>query len=441
MQELQLILLFIISAALGGLIGVQIERNTKRSFIPGIRTHIIVAVLGTLSIVLFEQLQLNYIVYAIFASIILFIMHESESKKQSRREFQNSFLYEVLIIISFINGILVASESLYIAVFVTFLISILLYTTPQLHKLSHKISKEEIQSALIFICISAVILPLLPNRSINLGDITLLQEFLPQTLLIALNSTSGLNLFLIFSLVVIISGLSFCSYILMKILGEKKGVFITSLLGGIVSSTALSTSYSISSQKNKQLLELYAGGIILASSIMFIRILFEIAILSPTLAIIMAIPLIITTLVGVGIVYFAFNKHFKYFNHHPKLKSPFRVTPALIFGVLFTLIIILSSLSLHFFSNTGLYITALLSGLVDADAITLSAAQMFKTQVISTNIAIITISIGLISNTFVKILITYFLGSKELFKLTFRYFCILIGSFVISVLGVFLVII
>lgn len=441
MQELQLILLFIISAALGGLIGVQIERNSKRSFIPGIRTHIIVAILGTLSIILFEQQQLNYIVYAIFASIILFIMHENESKKKSKREFQNSFLYEVLIIISFINGILVASESLYIAVFITFLISILLYATPQLHKISHKISKEEIQSALIFICISAIILPLLPNIQLNLANIDMLSEFLPTHILESFNSIAGLNPFLIWSLVVVISGLSFCSYILMKFFGEKKGLFLTSLLGGIVSSTALSTSYSISSQKNKELLELYAGGIILASSIMFIRILFEIAILSPTLATIMAFPLIFTTFIGIGIIYLAFNKNSQTLNQRPTLKSPFRITPAIIFAILFIIIIILSSLSLHFFSNIGLYITALLSGLVDADAITLSATQMFKTQIISTNIAIITISIGLISNTFVKILITYFLGSKELFKLTLRYFCILIGSFVVSVVGVFFVII
>lgn len=440
MEELQLTLLFIISAALGGLIGVQVERNTHRVFIPGIRTHIIVAVLGALSIILYQQLELKYLVYAIFASIILFIMHENEVKKNSKRKYQNSFLYEILIIVSFVNGILVASESLYIAVFITFLISILLYTTPNLHKLAVKISKEEIQSALIFICISAVILPLLPNSSISLSSISLFQEFLPQTLLNALNSANGLNPFLIWSLVVIISALSFCSYILMKILGERKGLFVTSLLGGIVSSTALSTSYSISSQKNKALLQLYAGGIVLASSIMFIRILFEIAILSPKLAAIMAFPLLFTTIVGVGIVYFAFSKNIKQFKQHPELKSPFRVVPALIFGALFTIIILLSSLSLHFFSNVGLYITALLSGLVDADAITLSATQMFKTQVIPVNIAIITISIGLISNTFVKVLITYFLGSKELFKLVFKFFCILIATFTLSTTAVYLMV-
>ncbi|MFP4402230.1 MAG: MgtC/SapB family protein [Candidatus Nanoarchaeia archaeon] len=437
MQNLEIILLFIISAGLGGLIGIQIERNVKRSFLPGIRTHIIVTVLGTLSYLLYHQLNLEYIVYIIFFSIILFIITQNKIKtqKQANRVFENSLLYELLIVVSFVNGILVATNSIYIAMFITFIISILLYTTPQLHKFSHSLTKEEIHSSLLFISISAIILPLLPNTSINLSSIEFLQTTLPQSILLALESVTSLNLFIIWSLVVIISGLSFCSYIAMKLLGEKKGIFLTGILGGFVSSTALTTSFSIFSKQNKHLNLFFAGGIVTASSIMLIRILFEIIIISPKLALYLALPFSLTALIGIGSIY-VFSKLKKGphstipLKHQTTLKSPFRIAPALFFGFVFTIVIILSSMSLYFFSNTGLYLTAIISGLVDADAITLTVSQLYKNNQISEYVAIIAISLGVFSNTFVKLIIAYLFGGIELLKTVSIYFFIILVSYI-----------
>lgn len=431
MQELQLILLFIISSALGGLIGIQVERNTTRTFLPGIRTHIIVAVLGTLSYLLYTTLNLEYIVYAILGGIVLFIMHENEVKTKVKRVFENSFLYEVLIILSFVNGILVASDSAYIAVFLTVLVSILLYITPELHKFSLNISREEIHSSLLFICISAILLPLLPNRAFNLAEIEFIQNLATPSILEALSTITNLNPFIIWTLVVVISGLSFCSYITMKVLGERKGLFLTGLLGGLVSSTALSTSFSISSKTNPKLNHLLAGGIILASSIMFFRVFVEVLIVAPNLSVVMAIPLLLTPLVGIAIVYVSFHNHSTNLEEHTNIKSPFRIRPALIFGGLFSLIIIISSLSLHFFSNIGLYITAVISGLVDVDAITLSTSKLYRDGAITQLTAVITISLAVISNTIIKALITWFLGTWELFKIASIYFLGLLVAYIV----------
>lgn len=435
MSEIELVLLFIISSALGGLIGVQVERNQQRLFTPGIRTHIIVALLGTLSAILFTQFSMTYIVYAIFASIILFVMHENVAKtKRNTNLFENSFLYEILIVVSFICGILVGSGVTYIAVFVSVFISTLLYITPQLHTFSQNISREEIHSTLLFICISAILLPLLPNTSFKLTQIPYITSFLPEHFIEALSTITNLNPFVIWSLVVVISALSFCGYITMKILGEKKGLFLTGLLGGIVSSTALTTSFSISSRTNKRLNYLFAGGIILASSIMFFRVFVEILIMAPNLAITMAIPLLITPFVGIGIVYFTFHSHKVNLEEHTNIKSPFRIRPALIFGTLFTLIIIISNISLHYFSNTGLYITAILSGLVDVDAITLSTSQLFRIGTIDEFTAIMTISLAVISNTIIKALLTWFLGGWELFKISSIYFLGLLITYILLLL-------
>ncbi|MCH8519415.1 MAG: MgtC/SapB family protein [Nanoarchaeota archaeon] len=436
MSEIELLLLFIISSALGGLIGVQVERNEKRLFTPGIRTHIIVALLGTLSAVLFTQFSMTYIVYAIFASIILFVMHENIAKTKRLNIFENSFLYEILIVISFICGLLIGSGATYIAVFIAVFISILLYTTPHLHNFSKNISREEIHSTLLFICISAILLPILPNKSYDLTQIKYISSFLPEHFIEALSTISNLNPFIIWSLVVVISALSFTSYVTMKILGEKKGLFLTGLLGGLVSSTALTTSFSISSKTNERLNYLFAGGIILASSIMFFRVFVEILIIAPNLALIMAIPLLITPFVGIGIVYFTFHNYRANLEKHTNLKSPFRIRPALIFGILFTSIIIVSNISLHYFSDMGLYITAVLSGLVDVDAITLSTAQLFRNGTISEFAAIMTISLAVISNTIIKALLTWFLGGFKLFKIASIYFLGLLISYILLLIVV-----
>ena len=191
MFEFEIIISFIISIALGGLIGIQIERNNKKIITPGIRTHIIIATLGCLSYYMYSQLNFEYIVYAILASIILFILHINETKQKKKPEFQNSLLYEILIIFSFMNGILVGVGQIYIAAFITLIISFLLYFTLNLHRFSKKISKEEIHSTLFFMCISVILLPILPNKSYNLSQLPYLETFLSEIVLNALSSITA----------------------------------------------------------------------------------------------------------------------------------------------------------------------------------------------------------------------------------------------------------
>jgi len=264
---------------------------------------------------------------------------------------------EVVLIMTFLLGALTGLGHLMPATVSAVIVVTLLYFKKLLHGFSHSLSPTDIQQTVQFLIISIVILPVLPDR--NFGPY------------------ESLNPYEIWLMVVLISGLGFAGYAGIKLVGSNKGLGITGLLGGLVSSTAVTLSMSRLSRDHPELENPAALAVTMACGIMFPRVLLLTILIAPGLTARLSLPIAITTLyVGAISLYLA--RHSKNSSHEGYTPSdnPLSLKIALGFGAFYGLIVLLAHLVQAEYGDAGLLALAALSGLSDVDAITLSTSSM-----------------------------------------------------------------
>lgn len=240
-------------------------------------------------------------------------------------------------------------------------------------------------------------------------------------------------------MVVFISGIGYIGYILIKTIGAEKGIEVTGFLGGLISSTALTSSFAIESKKINYLSIPLAIGVVIACSTMFFRIILEVLVLNSELLIGITLLLGSMGLIGLITAFYLYKK--VKLNHIKKIKfdSPFTIGPAIKFSILFLFVLFISKLPSIIFGNSGIYFVSFLSGISDVDAITFSLAKLAKQNAISNTSAQIGIVIAAIANTIVKAGIAYYFGSKKFSKQIIIIFSIiLIIGIIITVLKLFM---
>jgi uncharacterized membrane protein (DUF4010 family) len=110
------------------------------------------------------------------------------------------------------------------------------------------------------------------------------------------------------------------------------------------------------------------------------------------------------------------------------LKNPFRLQPALLFGIIFAIVLLVSKYANEWFGASGVYVTAFLSGLADVDAMTITLSQLAATGAVSTQVATTGIVIAAVANTLVKAALAWILGTHRLGTLV----SIVLGAVVLS---------
>lgn len=236
-------------------------------------------------------------------------------------------------------------------------------------------------------------------------------------------------------MVVFISGISYAGYILMKIVGPERGIGITGILGGLVSSTAVVTAMAARVKESELLLKAAVFAAVVASSMMFLRVFFEVLVVNSSLIPLLAAPMIIMGVLGIFLGVLVWRSSMvKKMDSEVKLKNPFSLKPALIFGALFVAIIFISNLANIYFGSRGVYIASIISGVADVDAITISMALLAQNGTISSITAVTAITLASISNTVVKFGIALFLGTRSFGKNVGGLFLIIIVAGLIAVL-------
>ncbi|MBD3330238.1 DUF4010 domain-containing protein, partial [Candidatus Peregrinibacteria bacterium] len=293
---------------------------------------------------------------------------------------------EVAAIVTFVIGVLCGMEKFLMATSISLFVVVLLQFKDPLHSWVKALSKRELISAIKFVLVAFVVLPILPNEFYGPYDF--------------------FNPYIIWLMVVFISGISFLSYVAIKLFGTKKGIGLTGFLSGLISSTALVLSFAPMSKKNKSVVEPYVIAIVIASSAMFFRVLLEVLVLNQTLFNMLLLPM--SVMGGVGILvslYLFFRKDGKSSGKLNSkaldLKSPFTLAPALKFGLFFAVILFFVSYTKANLGDKGVYVTSVISGVLDVDAITVSIANLAKNG-LNKDVAVNAISIGAITNTIVK---------------------------------------
>jgi uncharacterized membrane protein (DUF4010 family) len=413
---------FGVALLLGLVVGLEREFHRQKQEAQdfgGVRTFTLIALFGWISGYLSLQLEHISVLLLSLGGMILFTIACYIAVVWRKKGIGATTEFSAIIV--FLLGVMVALDHVLIAVISAVLMTTVLSYKGYLHHFARKLKLDEVHAALKFAVISVVLLPLLPNTAYAPTDILFVKDLvslLPTHVYEVLAATQAFNPFKIWLMVVFICAISFIGYVAIKIIGAKKGIGLTGAIGGLVSSTAVTSSLSLSSKRSK-VVNAFAFGVIVAWTIMFFRVLLVTSVLSKEVFFASFASIGLMAVVSAGCAWWLFNhkeKEVKKSASAVAFESPFALGPALKFGAFFGLVLFGAKLLQGLFGSKGIYIASILSGLADVDAITISMATLQSSGEISTQVAVTAITLAVASNTVVKAGIAYMFGSKEFAK-------------------------
>lgn len=364
MDPTPLFLKLALALGLGLLVGLQREHVDKP--LAGIRTFALLTLLGTLCGLLALNLGGWVLAGALVAlGLVLFVGNLIELVHGHA---DAGLTTEVAGLLMFGVGAYLAFGPPSIAIAVAGTVALILYLKEPLHHLVHRLGQADLKAIMQFVLITLVILPVLPNRNLGPGPIQIGQKTLGPYLV--------LNPFKLWLLVVLIVGISLVGYVAYKLLGPRRGALVSGLLGGLISSTAATVSLARLCRSNDQLVPSTALAITLASAAALLRILLLIVVAAPAFWTALIAPPLFLCLAAMLICLLLWLRHRTGPLPTVELTNPTHLPTALLFGLLFALVLLAVAVARDLLGHPGLYALALLAGLTDMDAITLSASAM-----------------------------------------------------------------
>tara|TARA_R100000306_G_scaffold5939_11_gene8456 strand:+ start:3867 stop:5132 length:1266 start_codon:yes stop_codon:yes gene_type:complete len=385
-----------IAFGLGMLVGLQRQRTDNK--MAGVRTFTLISILGVVAGFLSRDYDNPYILPVMGLAVTGLLITANIIKLKKINEADVGQTTEVAALLMFaIGGYLVLGDQI-IGVVVGGVMAVLLYVKERLHGFIENLKDKDLAAIMTFAGISLVILPILPDKTYGPLDV--------------------LNPKNIWLMVTLIVGISVIGYFIYKFVGKKVGVISNGVLGGLISSTATTVSYARKTKDAKNIGKMAAFVITAASAIALVRILIEVGVVIPEklpqIMLPIIVELIIMILLCVGLFYL-FNNDEKD-DEMPEPKNPAQFKSALIFGLLYGLILLAVAFTKEEFGNEALYIVAIISGLTDVDAITLSLSQTMKGGGLNTETGWRLILLASLSNLLFKGIMAAVLGTKELTK-------------------------
>lgn len=384
MASADLFLRFGIALAIGFMIGLQREyafQSSKRELVAGERTFALMGVAGALAAMIAEVLAspLAFFVVVLLVGVFTAIAYFIDAWRG-----QVGLTTELAVLITILCGALCYWNYLALAAALGIATTVLLSLKLETDRLVQALTREDIFAALQLAVISVIILPILPNESL-----------LPPPF-------DVLNPFRIWLMVVFISGINFLGYVSIKIVGPERGIGLTGLFGGLVSSTAVTLGFTDRSTRDTGLAKPFALAIMVAWTVMFARVLVEVGVLNAELLTLVWLPIVAAGVVGLA--YSAYLYISQRFSEKDTLEfsNPFDLLSAIKFGLLYAAVLVIARAAQMYLGDTGVYISSLISGMVDVDAITLSLAQLSKSGELSNQVAAQAIILATIANTIVK---------------------------------------
>jgi uncharacterized membrane protein (DUF4010 family) len=379
-----------IALGLGLLVGLQRER--ARSPMAGIRTFALLTVLGTVC----ALLGVWVIGFGIVAVAALMVV--ANVGKFRAAEPDLGLTTEIAALLMFGVGAYLVVGHTEVAIAIGGGVALLLHWKAAMHAFVIRLGEADLTAIMQFVLITLVILPILPNQDYGPLDYDVL------------------NPYEIWLMVVLIVGIGLGGYVAYKLFGSRAGAVLSGLLGGLISSTATTVSYARQSSADPGRVHLAALVILLASAVSVVRVLFEIAVVAPgafaDLAPPLALVLAVLILLSAGMYGFRPETD----PGLPPQSNPAELRSALIFGSLYAVVILLVAVVKDYFGAAGLYVVAVISGLTDMDAITLSTSRLVEQQRLESALGGRVILLALLSNLVFKGSVVALLGHRLLTK-------------------------
>jgi uncharacterized membrane protein (DUF4010 family) len=373
---------------IGLLLGLERQRSHRGEpeLFAGIRTFPVLTLGGYLAATSGKDIVLAVFVLAIAGLAIASYVRTASGNAGATTE--------AVAVAAPVLGALVQTGHAMLAASSAVMITLLLTLKAPLHRLAGNVSEEEILSILKFAVVAVILLPLLPTQAIG-----------PYGAIVPRH---------VGYVVVVLCGVSLGGYLLVRILGNHLGWALAGALGGLVSSTALTLSFAGKARAAPDIARPLAVGVILASTVLYLRGLLLIGVFDRGLAIHLAPRLLGLFALGLGL---AFATHRRTTAERPgamSLGNPVELGRAFALAVLFAAILVGARAAQHEFGAGGLRITGLVGGLMDVDSVAVAAARLRQQGVATTEAAAGAYLLATLANLFVKSGIVAFVGRGPL---------------------------
>jgi uncharacterized membrane protein (DUF4010 family) len=378
-----------VSLLLGLLLGLERQRSKRGQAFAGIRTFPLFALCGYFGGLAAQKgvpLALPAILLAVGGFGLVSYLRAQESDAGVTTE-MSGLLATVL-------GAVVAGGDVAAAASAAVVVTLLLTLKAPLHRIAGTVSEDEILAILKFALVAVVVLPLLPDRPMG-----------PYGALVP--RTVGL-------MVVILSGVSLAGYLLVKTLGNRAGWAIAGGLGGLVSSTATTLSFSAKAREGQAQISALAVGVILASTVLYARGAVVVTLLDRALAGHLGPRLAV--LFGVGLLFaiVQYRRQKSETGETMPLGNPVELTRALTMGLIFAVVIIVARWAQDRMGTAGLWAVGAVGGLVDVDSVAVAAARLRKDAQATIQAAAGAYLVATISNLVFKSVVVVATGGREL---------------------------
>ena len=408
-MEYDTIMLLATSLGLGLLVGLQREYSGHP--IAGIRTFSLITLFGTILGLVAQSLEASWVIAAGVIAMAA-IMVTGNVLKYRSGNIDVGQTTEVAGLLMFGLGAYLVEGSLTVGVIVGGITAVLLHLKGTLDDFVQGLEKKDVRAIMQFAAISLVILPILPD-----------QEYGPYEVL---------NPREIWLMVVLIVGLGLGGYFLYKWLGKNAGTITNGILGGLISSTATTVTYSNRSKEVPSISRIAAFIVIAASTVALVRIIVEVAVVSPENLGRIAPPLltVLALMIVISVVMYFLSRRKdgeEEIEEMPEPDNPAQLKTALIFGALYALILIGVAAAKDYFGQGGLLIVSIISGFTDVDAITLSLANTLNRGGIEVDNAWKYMLIASFSNLAFKGGMAAVIGSRKMAKYVIPAFAITIA--------------
>ena len=386
---------FLTSLAIGLLIGLERERNPSAK--AGLRTFALVAVFGTLAALLSTKLGSPWLLIAgllaVAGMIIAAYLNAPAAPLRQAQDRENDpgTTTVAALLLCYGLGAMIWYGFADLAVMLAIGITALLYFKPELRGLSQKLTRRDLVAVLQFSVLTFIVLPILPDQNYGPYD--------------AFNPHQA------WLMVVLISGISLAGYAALHVVGTRYGAPLLGFLGGLVSSTATTLIYAKHGKSNPAMLALAASVIVIAGMVVLLRLLVVSAAVAygalPSLLPVLASGL----LFGLLVALYNWRKLSKATELYiPETSNPAELHTAISFGLLYVVVLLGAAWMADIAGSQGLYAVALVSGLTDVDAITLSSLRLFNIGQLNEQQTVTAITLAVLSNLAFKFGMVIFIG-------------------------------
>lgn len=408
---------FGLALLIGALVGLEREYHRRHDDAPtslGLRSFMLVALAGALAAWLGQRLGSPWIlaaVGAIVAAIAIVGQFSVRPTPDDEPGESAGLTTELAAVVVFLLGatVIVGDRALVVAVAIG-TSAVLAYKRP-LHAMVGRLDRDDLYAVIRLLVASFVVLPVLPDRPIDPWGVV--------------------NPYKTWLLVILISGLSLVGYVASRWLGPRRGIPLTGIVGGLVSSTAVSLAFARQGRPREDgrpeagvaMADALAAGVVLAWAVMFVRVVVEVAVVNPALLSRVIWPMAVmgaaSAAVAATLLLIARRSTRRdgegSADFEVPLENPFSLTAAARFALFFLVVQALVELFRRTVPAEGLYAVAAVAGLTDVDAITLSMASFARGGgPAEAKIASVSIVLAAITNTAVKCGLVVVLGAAEM---------------------------